>query len=156
MILRALLWTALVASAVFVEAYWFGEPPVVRADVRSIEKHLVGKLIDAAADRRLGTYALALVQDGKIVAEHGDRRLFLVASSRVSIGPRSTKVAPAFDKDSVARPYQRPRLVAAVAPHTSARDLARFAIAFTGNPVLSKDTVRQMLQPQHGTGGSWG
>src|SRR5687767_3266093 len=76
----ALLWTALVAAVVFVEAFWFGQPPVVRGDVRSIEKHLVGKLAEAAEDRRLGTYALALVHRGEIVAEHGDRRLFLAAS----------------------------------------------------------------------------
>ena len=79
-ILRALLSTGLVVAVIFAEARWFGEPPVVRGDVRSIEKHLVGKLTDAANDRRLGTYALALVQGGEIVAEHGDRRLFLVAS----------------------------------------------------------------------------
>src|SRR5688572_29443505 len=67
----ALLWAAIVIGIVFAEAYWFGQPAVVRGDVRSIENHLVSKLREAADDRKLGSAALVLVHRGKIVAEHG-------------------------------------------------------------------------------------
>jgi CubicO group peptidase (beta-lactamase class C family) len=258
------LWTILVCAAVFIQAYWFGEPPVVRGDVRSIENHLVETLSDAVRERRLGTYALALVHGGKIVAQHGDRRLFLVASvskcvtawgvmklvqegkialdepvarhlkrwqfpgepqyrDRVTVRQllshtagldwemrivrepgtvmdysnastnvlqlliedvtgqpfatymrdsvlrplgmndasfdweeASKRIAPAFDENSAQQEPRKPESVAAAGLHSTAEDLARFAIAFTGNPVLSKDTLQLMLQPQPATGGSWG
>lgn len=238
----AFLWPALVAAIVFAEAWWFGEPPVVRGNVQSIENHLVRKLRRAAKDRRLGTYALVLVHRGKIVAEHGDRRLFQVASvskaitawgvmklvqegritlnapcrgnatvghllSHTAAGVPGTsmsysnanytilqtlveevtgrpfatymreeilrplgmtessfdwkelaavRIAPAFDQDVVPRPHRPHQELAAAGLYASARDLARFAIAFTGNTVLSKETLRRMLEPRPGTSGSWG
>lgn len=89
-----LLWTLAVIAVVFAEAFWFAEPAVTRGDLASIKQHLMQKLNDAAANRRLGSAALALVQNGKIVAEHGvglanaetqapvqtDRTLYLVGS----------------------------------------------------------------------------
>lgn len=66
-----LLWTLAVIALVFAEALWFAHPSVVRGDLASIENHLVRKLGDAANDKRLGSAALVLVQDGKIAAEHG-------------------------------------------------------------------------------------
>lgn len=66
-----LLWTLAVIVVVLAEAIWFAEPAVQRGDVASIGKHLVQKLNDAAANQRLGSAALVLIQGGKIVAEHG-------------------------------------------------------------------------------------
>lgn len=66
-----LLWTLAVIAVVFAEAIWFPQPKVIRGELASIENHLVQKLNDATADKKLGSAALVLVQDGKIVAEHG-------------------------------------------------------------------------------------
>jgi CubicO group peptidase (beta-lactamase class C family) len=236
------VWSTLVAAAVFAEAWWFGEPRVVKGSVQSIEKHLAGKLRAAAKDGRLGTYALVLVHRGKIVSEHGDRRLFQVASvskavtawgvlklvqdGRISLDApyrgkvtvrhllshtaagvpgtamsysnvnytelqnrieevtgrpfaafmrdeilrplgmtessfdrnelASERIAPAFDEDVVQRPLRPHDEVAAAGLYASARDLGRFVIAFTGNTVLTKATIRRMLEPQPGTSGTWG
>jgi CubicO group peptidase (beta-lactamase class C family) len=89
-----LLWTLAVITVVFAEAIWFAQPAVTRGDLASIEKHLVRKLSDAAANQKLGSAALVLVQGGKIAAEHGfgvanadtqapvktDQTLYLLAS----------------------------------------------------------------------------
>lgn len=66
-----LLWALVVVAAVLAEAVWFAQPAVIRGDVASIENHLVRKLQAAAAQRKLGSAALVLMQGGKIVAEHG-------------------------------------------------------------------------------------
>jgi CubicO group peptidase (beta-lactamase class C family) len=66
-----LLWTLAVIAVVLAEAIWFAHPAVARGDLAAIESHLVQKLSDAAANKRLGSAALVLVQDGKIAAEHG-------------------------------------------------------------------------------------
>jgi CubicO group peptidase (beta-lactamase class C family) len=87
-------WALVVMAAVLAEAVWFARPAVTRGDVASIENHLVQKLRDAAARRKLGSAALVLMHGGKIVAEHGfgpanaetqapvktDQTLFLLAS----------------------------------------------------------------------------
>jgi CubicO group peptidase (beta-lactamase class C family) len=89
-----LLWALVVVAAVLAEAIWFAQPPVTRGDVASIENHLVQKLQAAAAQQKLGSAALVLMQNGKIVAQHGfgvanaetqapvktDQTLFLLAS----------------------------------------------------------------------------
>jgi CubicO group peptidase (beta-lactamase class C family) len=89
-----LLWALVVVAVVCAEAFWFAHSAVTRGDFASIEKHLVQKISDAAADKRLGSAALVLVQDDKIVAEHGfgiakvetqarvrpDQTLYLIAS----------------------------------------------------------------------------
>ena len=89
-----LLWALAVAAVAFAEALWFGQPPVERGSLASIENHLTQKLRDAAEDERLGSAALVLAQNGKIVAERGfgvsnaetrapvktDRTLFQLAS----------------------------------------------------------------------------
>ena len=67
----SLFWTLLVIAVVFAKALWFPQPPVVRGDFASIERHLIQELRDAANDKRLGSAALALLQNGKIAAEHG-------------------------------------------------------------------------------------
>src|SRR5688572_6174686 len=66
-----LLWALAVAAVAFAEALWFGHPPVERGNLASIEDHLTQKLRDAAEDERLGSAALVLAQNGKIVAERG-------------------------------------------------------------------------------------
>lgn len=66
-----LLWTLAVMAVVFAEARWFAQPAVTRGDLASIENHLVQKLRNATASKKLGSAALVLVQGGKIVAEHG-------------------------------------------------------------------------------------
>jgi CubicO group peptidase (beta-lactamase class C family) len=89
-----LLWALVVAAAVLAEAAWFAHPAVTRGDSASIEKHLVQKLQSITAQRELGSAALVLMQNGKIVAERGfgvanaetqapvktDQTLFLLAS----------------------------------------------------------------------------
>ncbi|HTH36551.1 MAG TPA: hypothetical protein VL572_01215 [Pyrinomonadaceae bacterium] len=47
-----LVWAFLVIAVILVEANWFAMPRVVLGDINSIENHLVGKLSDAARDRR--------------------------------------------------------------------------------------------------------
>jgi CubicO group peptidase (beta-lactamase class C family) len=89
-----LLWALAVIAAVLAEASWFAHPAVARGDLASIENHLVQKLGDATADKKLGSAALVLIQGGRIAAEHGfgvanvetqapvkpDRTLFQLAS----------------------------------------------------------------------------
>lgn len=311
-----LLWVLVVVAVVFAEAYWFAAPAVPRGDGAAIEKHLVRKLSDAAARRKLGSAALVLVQGGKIVAEHGfgvanaetrapvkpDQTLYLLASVSKAVAawgvmnlveegkigldepvlrhlkrwqfpasdayrdkvtvrhllshtagladglgyggfppgqsiqtleesltsakdstvgePRGVTVArepgkamsysgggytvlqllveevtrrsfadymkeavlqplgmtkasydwdalasegriqdlaTSFDKDLNPSPPRRYTAKASVALYATARDMAHFALAFTGeNPVLGQETLRQMMMPQPGTGGTWG
>ncbi len=66
-----LLWAVAVIAVVLAEAVWFAHPSVNRGDLASIEDHLVEKLGDAAINKRIGSAALVLVQDGEIAAEHG-------------------------------------------------------------------------------------
>jgi CubicO group peptidase (beta-lactamase class C family) len=66
-----LLWTLAVVAVVFAEAFWFPQPAVQRGDFASIENHLVQKLREVTASKKLGSAALVLVQGSKIVAEHG-------------------------------------------------------------------------------------
>lgn len=61
-----------------------------------------------------------------------------------------------YDSNVVPTPRRRHVALAAVALYATPRDLAQFARAFAGNPVLSPDTLHQMLQPQPGTSGTWG
>lgn len=89
-----LLWALVVMAAVLAEAIWFAQPTVTRGDVASIENHLVQKLQAAAAQRELGSAALVLMQNGRIVAQKGfgvahaetqapvktDQTLYLLAS----------------------------------------------------------------------------
>jgi CubicO group peptidase (beta-lactamase class C family) len=60
-----------VIAVVFAEAFWFAHPSVARGDSAAIENHLVQKLGDATANKKLGSAALVLVRGGKIAAEHG-------------------------------------------------------------------------------------
>lgn len=66
-----LLWAVAVIAVVLAEAVWFAHPSVNRGNLASIEDHLVEKLGDAAINKRIGSAALVLVQDGEIAAEHG-------------------------------------------------------------------------------------
>jgi CubicO group peptidase (beta-lactamase class C family) len=66
-----LLWALAVLAAVFAEAFWFAHPAVARGDLASIEAHLVQKLGDATANKKLGSAALVLVRGGQIAAQHG-------------------------------------------------------------------------------------
>lgn len=70
-LLFTLLWSAVVIAMVLAEAFWFARPAARRGDARAIAQHLVRQLGDAAADQRLGSAALVLVEDGQVVAEHG-------------------------------------------------------------------------------------
>lgn len=231
-----MLWIVLVMAAVLAEAMWLAEPDVRRGDVRSIESHLVRELREAADERRLGTAALVLIRDGRIVAEHGfgtpvdpETTRFHVASvskavtawgvmklvqdGRVRLDEvrkllshtaggsfaysgegymalqrlieqrtgrrfadymretvlqplgmnhsgfecRVEDLAPNFDRNLNVVPYRPFTQLASAGLCASPRDLARFALAFVhDNPVLRRDTVRAMLTPQPGTGGSWG
>lgn len=270
------LWALAVCAAVFAEAYWFAAPDARRGDFAAIERHLVGKIRDAAAGKRIGAAALVLIRNGGIVAEHGfgaqpDRSQFVVASvskavtawgvmrlvqegrigldepvmrhlrrwrfpgsetyrDRISVrhllshtagiddGPgydgfpprarvtrepgtmayssagyailqllvedvtrrpfaesmkdavltplgmtRSTfagptaDTVPAFDGELKVQPPRHYAAAASVALHTTPRDLARFACAFTReNAVLERETLRRMFAPQPGTAGTWG
>lgn len=66
-------------------------------------------------------------------------------------------VSAHYDRKLIPQPFRRYSIRAAANLHATARDLARFAIAFCRpNPVLRKQTLAQMMQPQPGTAGSWG
>ena len=65
-----LLWTWAVIAGVC-RGDRFPQPTVVRGDVKSIEDHLVQKLNDATRNKKVGSAALILVHNRKIVAEHG-------------------------------------------------------------------------------------
>lgn len=54
-----MLWTLAVIAAVLAEAMWFAEPAVERGNVAAIEHHLLQRLTDAAAQRKLGCARLA-------------------------------------------------------------------------------------------------
>lgn len=296
-----LLWAAAVFAVIAAETHWFGRPPVERGKRASIESHLVQKLRDAAENKRLGSAALVLVENGEIVAEHGfgvanaetrapvktDQTLFQLASvskavtawgamrlveegrigldepvmrhlkrwqfpsseahreqvtlrqllthtaglddgGRFGVFPagervrsleeslgsvkitrppgtvmaygnastavlqlliedvadrpfavymkeavldplgmtrsgfdldalREADLAPSFDARLAAQPRFRFAASGAVALYATPRDLARFAIALTGeNPVLKSETLKEMLTPQPATNGSWG
>lgn len=65
-----LLWALAVIAVVLAEAFWLWNPAVARGDLAAIENHLVQTFNDALANKRLGSGALVLLQDGQIVAEH--------------------------------------------------------------------------------------
>lgn len=66
-------------------------------------------------------------------------------------------LASDFDAAISVQPRRRFTATGAVALYAAPRDLARFAQAFTReNPVLKPETMRLMLTPQAGTGGTWG
>lgn len=71
---------------------------------------------------------------------------------------RVQQIATSYDSELRAQPHRRQTAQAAVSLYTTAHDLARFAMAYTApeNSVLRIETVKQMLMPQPGTGGSWG
>lgn len=70
---------------------------------------------------------------------------------------RAEDLAPNFDADLSVLPHPRYPVHAGVSLCATPRDLARFAVAFTGgNPVLTRETLRQMLAPQPATSGTWG
>ena len=76
-----------------------------------------------------------------------------------SFDPRECRprLAPAFDGDLVRQPPRDFTTLAGVALCASANDLARFARAFVEeNLVLTRATLRQMMEPQPGTSGTWG
>jgi CubicO group peptidase (beta-lactamase class C family) len=70
---------------------------------------------------------------------------------------RQAELAPSYDGALQPQPPRRYAAQAPVALYTTPRELARFAAAFVReNPVLSRATLDQMLQPQPGTAGTWG
>jgi CubicO group peptidase (beta-lactamase class C family) len=283
------------------EAWWFGQPAVERGNLASIENHLTQKLREAAENKRLGSAALVLVQEGMIVSEHGfgvssaetqapvktDQTLFQLASvskivtafgvmklvedekigldepvmrylkrwqfpgseshrdkvtvrhllshtagiddgssarsflpgeavptleeslggvtvvrepgavmsysssagyailqlliedvtnrpfadymkeavlqplgmakSSFELDAIEQNLAPGFDSELNPQPRRRYTATGAVSLYAAPQDLARFALAFTGeNPVLKQETLKQMMTPQHGTAGTWG
>jgi len=89
-----LLWTLVVIAATFIEVIWFARPAIFPGDITALKNYMVQKLDDATANHKLGCAALVLIQDNKIVAEHGfgvanaetqapvktDRTLFQLAS----------------------------------------------------------------------------
>jgi len=70
---------------------------------------------------------------------------------------RAAHLAAAYGAGLTPQPPRRYTARAAVGLYATARDVARFAQAFTTpNPVLVPDTLGQMLTAQPGTGGGWG
>ena len=70
---------------------------------------------------------------------------------------RGADLAASFDRALIPHPQRRYTAAAAVSLYATARDLAQFARALSGeNPVLRKDTLNQMLTPQPATAGTWG
>jgi CubicO group peptidase (beta-lactamase class C family) len=75
----------------------------------------------------------------------------------IAAGAVVSQLAEAYGAGLEPRPPRRYAALAPVALQATARDLARFAQAFTApNPVLRRDSIQQMLTPQPATGGSWG
>jgi CubicO group peptidase (beta-lactamase class C family) len=71
---------------------------------------------------------------------------------------RVQEIATSYDHELRQQPHRRQTAKAAASLYTTAHDLARFAMAYTAreNPVLTQETVKQMLMPQPGTAGTWG
>ena len=70
---------------------------------------------------------------------------------------REQDLAPNFDSRLNPQPRHRYTATAAVALYASSEDMARFIRAFSGtNPVLTQETLTQMMTPQKGTYGTWG
>jgi CubicO group peptidase (beta-lactamase class C family) len=65
-----LLWSFIVVGF-FIAEEKLKKPPVHRGSAASIEGYMAQRLRDAVTQRRLGCATMALVQNGKIVAEHG-------------------------------------------------------------------------------------
>lgn len=65
-----IFWVVLVISF-FIAEEMLKKPPVVRGDPASIENYIVQTFNEAFAQKRLGSAAIAIVQNGKVVAEHG-------------------------------------------------------------------------------------
>lgn len=65
-----ILWTLAVPTG-FVAFNYFKKPPVKRGDIKSLETHLVKRLEQAEKNKQLGSAAIALIQEGKIVSEWG-------------------------------------------------------------------------------------
>lgn len=62
-------WSVLVLAVVSLEALWLARPPVPPGDLPAIETHFV-KTLSRATNRKLGSAALVLLQNGEIVAVH--------------------------------------------------------------------------------------
>ena len=80
------LWV-LVVIAFFVVEELLRKPPVEIGDQASIQNYVVQKLDGALSRKRLGTAAVAIIQDGKILMERGfgaavktDKTLYLLSS----------------------------------------------------------------------------
>ena len=70
---------------------------------------------------------------------------------------RSQDLAASYDRELKVHPPRRYTATAAVSLYATARDVAQFARAYSReNPVLSQETLKQMMMPQPGTSGSWG
>jgi CubicO group peptidase (beta-lactamase class C family) len=70
---------------------------------------------------------------------------------------RGQDVTTGYDSDLKPHAHRRYTTQAAVSLHATPRDLAQFVAAYTReNPVLEQETLKQMLMPQAGTGGTWG
>jgi len=75
----------------------------------------------------------------------------IVAEGRVQ------DLAPSFDAELTPHPPRRYTAQAAVSLRVTPHDLAQFVLAYTKeNPVLKRETLKQMMTPQPGTAGSWG
>ena len=70
---------------------------------------------------------------------------------------RTHDLATSYDKDMKPSPRRRYTGTAGVALYATPRDMAQFVLAFIReNSVLKPETIKQMVQPQPGTGGTWG
>lgn len=71
---------------------------------------------------------------------------------------RTHDVATSYDSELNIQPQRRFSAQAGVSLYVTPNDLGRFAVAYTSgkNPVLSQETLKQMLTPQPATGETWG
>lgn len=65
-----ILWIAIVITFFIAEEY-LNKPPVERGNHASIENYVVQKFNEAVAQKRLGSAAVAIVQNGRIIKEQG-------------------------------------------------------------------------------------
>ena len=71
---------------------------------------------------------------------------------------RAPDLATSYDSELNVHPQRRYTSQAGVALFVTPEDLGRFIVAYTAvkNPVLSQETIKEMLKPQPATGGTWG
>jgi CubicO group peptidase (beta-lactamase class C family) len=65
-------------------------------------------------------------------------------------------LAPNYDLHLETQPHRKHTMMAGGSLRVTPDDFASFLTAYSRNPLLSRETILQIFQPQPGTNGSWG